>query len=208
MDFEFRSQLISLMRACKCPEQRIFNLLSNVYFENVRVRLVLSIPNTFEKRNMNRYGHLRLREIIHDLNEFYEITKHPVRTFAPILSLCSSVGSPSTGWLQSILRSCNGGMEFPKKANWEDLWHIVFPTSTYVEHSRIGVDKAGSLIFARKTYAKAFFRNCLKRYNDIEGRENTLPHVKYCMNENCLFHSDECAIEEPAPITMGLCGIS
>lgn len=180
MDYEFREQLIALMRACKCPDSRIFNLLKNVYFENVHVRLVLSIPQLFNKRNMNRYGHMRLRTIIHDLYEFYSITNHPVKEFTPILSLCSSIGSPSQNWLQSILSSCNGGKEYPPKTGLDKVFHMVFPTLSYVKNSRLGVDNAGSLILKRKTYlSKTFPKKCLKRYKDIEGRENTLPHVKY-----------------------------
>lgn len=181
MDLEFRSQLVSLLKVCCCPEERITNLLRNVFFENVHVRLVLSIPNTFTKQNMNNYGHLRLRQIIRDLNDYYsEVPQFPV-TVSPILSLCSSVGSPSPNWLRSILSSCNGGLEIPFKKPMEELVHMVFPTSAYVSHSRIGPDRAGSLILSRQSYwRKTFPKKCLKRYCDIKGRENTLPHAKYC----------------------------
>ena len=179
LDVEFQQQLKEILRFSKCPEDRIVNLLENVCFRNVSVRLVISAPNVYNKRLMGKYGHLRLREIIRDLNAFYAITNHPVTHFAPILSLCSSVGSPSLNWLQSILASCNGGMEYPEKGKIEDFFHLVFPTTAYVENSRIGAERAGSLIFSRKAYnTKTFPKQCLKRYKDVKGRENSLPHAK------------------------------
>ena len=108
------------------------------------------------------------------------VTNHPVTSISPILSLCSSVGSPSSDWLKSILSSCNGGKEIPKTTPITDLFHLVFPTNAYVSNSRIGTDMAGSLILKRTSYMRSTFpKKSLKRYKDCKGRENSLPHAKY-----------------------------
>ena len=124
---------------------------------------------------------MRLRTIIHDLYDYYyTVTNHPVTSISPILSLCSSVGSPSNDWLKSILSSCNGGKEIPKTTPITDLFHLVFPTNAYVSNSRIGTDMAGSLILKRTSYMRSTFpKKSLKRYKDCKGRENSLPHAKY-----------------------------
>ena len=179
---EFRTRLIAFLRQCKCPDDRIFSMLQDVFFEKVRVQLVTSIPGLFTGKNKHEFGHLRLRGILHSLSEFERKRRlAPPNTFPPILSLCSSLGNPSSSWLRSFLQSCYGGQALPLSIELGDLFHMVFPTLPYVRSSRIGEDGAGSLILQRKHfYSKSFPRQCMKRYKDAKGRENCLPHAKYC----------------------------
>lgn len=180
LDLEFRTQLISFLRKCCVPEDRIFNLFRGVFFENVSVQLVMSVPGVYRGDRMNDYGHLRLRSILKGLYDYMEkvatLPKNP-----PILSQCSSIGNPSKNWIVSMLKSCHGGRELAEKdEKLSDLLHIVYPTNVYVNHSIIGPEMAGSLIFMKKVYdSKAFLREMLKRYKDAPGRETTLAHSKY-----------------------------
>lgn len=173
--------MISLLRKCCVPEERIFNAFRGVFFENVSVQLVTSVPGIYKGDRMNDYGQLRLRSVLKGLNDYMEkvasLPKNP-----PILSQCSSIGNPSQNWILSMLRSCYGGREIvEKKGKLADLLHIVYPTNVYVNNSIIGPEMAGSLIFMQKVYtSKAFLREMLKRYKDAPGRETTLPHSKYC----------------------------
>lgn len=181
LDLEFRTRLITLLKQCKCPEDRIFNLLRGVYFKNVRVRLVTSIPGFFSGSAKQEYGHLRLRSILGSLRDFERQLGFEPSLSAPILSLCSSVGSPSPAWLNSILASCHGVDALPAGVKITEMLHMVYPTLAYVKASRIGPDMAGSLILRRNHYqVKTFPKQSLKRYCDAKGRENCLPHAKYC----------------------------
>ena len=180
LDLEFRTRLIQFLRQCSCPDDRVFNLLRGVCFKDVRVRLVTSVPNVYRKANMNEYGHLRVRTILRSLDEYHASRDIPAQ-YPPILSLCSSVGTPSANWLHSILASCHGGRSVPEKTTMDALVHMVYPTEQCVKESAIGADMAGSLILHSKTYAaKSFPKKCLKRYKNVKGREGALPHAKYC----------------------------
>ena len=181
MDLEFRTRLITLLKQCQCPEDRVFGLLRGILFSNVRVQLVTSIPGIFSGQAKQKYGHLRLRSILASLREFEIQTGIQTSVSAPILSLCSSLGSPSPAWLSSILASCHGVDVLPPGVKPAEMLHMVYPTLAYVKASRIGPDMAGSLILQRKHYQmKSFPKQSLKRYCDAEGRENCLPHAKYC----------------------------
>lgn len=228
MDLEFRTQLIAFLRACGCPDTRVFNLLRGVLFKNLRVRFVGSVARMLKGKRMSDFGHMRLRAILQSLAEYYASLRveggecgggipecdddiidggsnenddgweqnrkseqdkdgeksndkptqqeHPM----PILSLCSSIGSPNKKWLQSILCSCHGGRALSPAVKLNDCLHVVFPTEKCVKESRIGEDMAGSLIFTRKNFeAGRYSRQYLKQYKNIEGREGTLPHAKY-----------------------------
>ena len=151
--------MISLLRKCCVPEERIFNAFRGVFFENVSVQLVTSVPGIYKEDRMNDYGQLRLRSVLKGLNDYMEkvasLPKNP-----PILSQCSSIGNPIENWILSMLRSCYGGREIvEKKGKLADLLHIVYPTNVYVNNSIIGPEMAGSLIFRQKVYSsKAFLR--------------------------------------------------
>ena len=98
----------------------------------------------------------------------------------PLLSLCSSIGSPYKNWLCSILRSCHGGRALPPTAELSRCLEVVFPTEQFVRDSRIGEEMAGSLIFKHKNFeAGRYSRAFLKQYRNVAGREGTLPHAKY-----------------------------
>ena len=204
LDLEFRTQLITFLKRCECPEDRIFNLLRGIFFRNVRVRLVASVPGFFHSSSMEQFGHLRLRAILASLREF-ETAVGLEGKLPPILSLSSSMGSPSANWLRSILASCHGRNALPADVSNADAVHLVYPTVSYVQSSRIGPDMAGSLLFHARTYqSKSFPKKCLKRYKDVQGREGCLPHAKYCRCGGNVGRSDECADEESSTSSVDL----
>ena len=219
MDLEFRTQLIAFLRACGCPDERLFALLRGVFFRGLRVRLVGSVARVLRGKKMSEFGHLRLRAILQSLGEYYAavrvdggvwsgcvkggagkcagkggddkrsgaVNSKPTNTIEsnteaplPLLSLCSSIGSPYKNWLCSILRSCHGGRALPPTAELSRCLEVVFPTEQFVRDSRIGEEMAGSLIFTRRNFeAGRYSRAFLKQYLNVAGREGTLPHAKY-----------------------------
>mgnify|MGYP001165569527 FL=1 len=219
MDLEFRTQLIAFLRACGCPDERLFALLRGVFFRGLRVRLVGSVARVLHGKKMSEFGHLRLRAILQSLGEYYAavhvdggvwsgcvkcdavkragkggdakrsgaVNSKPTNTKEsntevplPLLSLCSSIGSPYKNWLCSILRSCHGGRALPPTAELSRCLEVVFPTEQFVRDSRIGEEMAGSLIFKHKNFeAGRYSRAFLKQYRNVAGREGTLPHAKY-----------------------------
>ena len=219
MDLEFRTQLIAFLRACGCPDERLFALLRGVFFRGLRVRLVGSVARVLRGKKMSEFGHLRLRAILQSLGEYYAavrvdggvwsgcvkgdavkcsgkggdvkrsgaVNSKPTNTNEsstevplPLLSLCSSIGSPYKNWLCSILRSCHGGRALPPTAELSHCLEVVFPTEQFVWDSRIGEEMAGSLIFTRRNFeAGRYSRAFLKQYLNVAGREGTLPHAKY-----------------------------
>ena len=115
------------------------------------------------------------------------------------------MGSPSANWLRSILASCHGRNALPADVSIADAVHLVYPTVSYVQSSRIGPDMAGRLLFHARTYqAKSFPKKCLKRYKDAQGREGCLPHAKYCRRGGSVGRSDECADEESSTSSVDL----
>ena len=196
--------MLQFLRKCVIPECRIFNLLRGVFFSNVRVQLVTSVPATMRGSRLCDHGHMRLRAVLKGLQDYYDRVA-PARPRPPVLSQCSSIGNPGREWIRSLLRSCHGDRALPKDVRIGDAMHVVFPTSAYVRNSIIGTDRAGSLIFSRKVYkAKPFLREMLKRYRDAPGRETTLGHSKYCGAALSLRPSDECTNEELTANAMDL----
>ena len=174
MDLEFRTQLIAFLRACGCPDERLFALLRGVFFRGLRVRLVGSVARVLRGKKMSEFGHLRLRAILQSLGEYYAavrvdggvwsgcvkcdavkragkggdakrsgaVNSKPTNTKEsntevplPLLSLCSSIGSPYKNWLCSVLRSCHGGRALPPTAELSRCLEVVFPTEQFVRRS-------------------------------------------------------------------------
>ena len=179
MDKEFRSNLIEFLKAIHIPEHRIFKLISNVCFENVRVRLVTTKPKVLSSRDFGRYGQLRLRSITKDLIDYYnKVTDHPLRDVYPVVCQCNGLGYLKRPFIKEIISSCNGGKEVKEDVN--DLFQIVYPSKDYVLNS-IRPDVPVNMQNNDSTFKKGHLKTtCFRKYIPTEGRDRSLPRSHYC----------------------------
>ena len=180
LDKEFRCNLIEFLLACRYPEDRVFEILKDVCFENVSVRMVTSLPGRFSPAVGERYGQYRLRTIIKDLNAYYDkITNHQVREVRPVISQSDTVGFLEKGFIRDIISSCNGGRDVDGDVN--DLFQIAYPSKKYVSNA---IRYNTSIM--NNTYDKynneTVSLSCVRNYIPTEGRERSLPRSHFCMD--------------------------
>lgn len=144
---------------------------------SARVRLIASVPGRHTGLNKTKWGHLKLRKLLHQ----YGPSSDDVSSKWPVIGQFSSIGSLGNDkdrwlcseWLQS-LATCSGNM-MPRPA-----LHLLFPTVDNVRQSLEGYPAGGSLPYSSKTavkqpYLTSFFCSWKSRSC---GRSRASPHIK------------------------------
>ena len=181
---------MEFLTVCQFPKDRIRRLFKDVCFENIRVRMVTSIPNwispsnTRKRFNRNKYGHYQLRTIVHDLYEYYnKVTNHPITNVLPVLCQSNAIGYPSIYFIRDIISSCNGGMKVEGDVN--DLFRIVYPSKEhvlkYVDIMRI---HPVNMLNNRQNVnpLHTISTDCFCQYIPNDRWKYTLPRTHYCKN--------------------------
>ena len=179
MDKEFRSNLIEFLKTIQIPEDRIFKIMKDVCFENIRVRLVTSKPRIISSRDYGRYGHQRLCTITKDLTDYYnKVTDHPMKDVYPIVCQSNAMASLRKNTIKDIISSCNGGREVKEDIN--NLFQIVYPSKEYVLNSirpSIPVNMQNRYDSFK---SQSISKTCFRKYVPTEGRDRSLPRSHYC----------------------------
>ncbi|KAK8798800.1 hypothetical protein WA158_007884 [Blastocystis sp. Blastoise] len=183
---EFETDLRGMLRTLKVPTNRIKDTFNSILFNHVSVKLVFSLPGVHSGNDLYKYGHMRLRNILKDIDmKLHTIGKHQfIPDFdnknaslssgslkkyqdicVPICSHCSSLGTLQLKWGQEMISSCNGGI--PYLGPLESHLHVVYPTYECVQNSSIGTEMAGSLTLR----TDALFQS-------ISSRPRALSHSK------------------------------
>ena len=180
LDKEFRCDLIEFLIACQYPEDRVFRILKDVCFENVSVRMVTSLPGRVSFHEGERYGHLRLRTITKDLNDYYEImTNHPIRKVKPIIYQAGGIGHLKKHFIEELVSSCNGGMRVDGDIN--ELIQIPYPSKEYVSDSIIYHEPANLCHYDKNYHEGVVLLTCLRPYIPTKGRERSLSRSHFGM---------------------------
>ncbi|KAI0471415.1 tyrosyl-DNA phosphodiesterase I [Xylaria cf. heliscus] len=96
----FEADLLSHMEALGAPKAFLDSIMGQYDYSTVKVHLLTSVPGTYSGENAEKYGLLRLRRIINEMNLNLP-GKDESDAFQ--LEVCtSSVGSLSTKWLNGF----------------------------------------------------------------------------------------------------------
>ncbi|PFX18794.1 Tyrosyl-DNA phosphodiesterase 1 [Stylophora pistillata] len=125
--------------------------LMEQYPADKRVRLIASVPGRHTGVNKTKWGHLKLRKVLHQ----HGPSSDDISSKWPVIGQFSSIGSLGNDkdrwlcseWLQS-LSTCAGNMMSSPPL------HLVFPTVDNVRHSLEGYPAGGSIPYSSKTALK------------------------------------------------------
>ncbi|CAK9296990.1 unnamed protein product [Gordionus sp. m RMFG-2023] len=177
-DFDFKKDLLAYLASYQSPKLKTWeNHIQSHDMSLANVKLVASVPGRHIGKNINEWGHLKLRNI---------------------LSQCSSIGSLGSkkeSWLcneflGSLLQIESTTKKFFDK-NYKpqhlqnttaknDSFHLVFPTLENVKNSFEGYIAGGSIPYSNQTHSKQKYLSdhmCEWKSNAL-GRSRASPHIK------------------------------
>lgn len=141
------------------------------------VRLIASVPGRHTGLNKTKWGHLKLRKVLHQ----YGPVADDISPKWPVIGQFSSIGSLGNDkdrwlcaeWLQS-LSTCSGSMMSKPPLR------LIFPTVDDVRNSLEGYPAGGSLPYSSSTAAKQpYLTNFLCSWKSRScGRTRASPHIK------------------------------
>lgn len=141
------------------------------------VRLIASVPGRHTGLNKTKWGHLKLRKVLHQ----HGPSPEDLNPKWPVIGQFSSIGSLGNDkdrwlcseWLQS-LSTCAGSMSAKPPL------HLVFPTVDDVRNSLEGYPAGGSIPYSSKTAAKQpYLTNFFCSWkSSCCGRSRASPHIK------------------------------
>ncbi|XP_022801338.1 tyrosyl-DNA phosphodiesterase 1-like [Stylophora pistillata] len=144
---------------------------------SARVRLIASVPGRHTGVNKTKWGHLKLRKVLHQ----HGPSSDDISSKWPVIGQFSSIGSLGNDkdrwlcseWLQS-LSTCAGNMMSSPPL------HLVFPTVDNVRHSLEGYPAGGSIPYSSKTALKQpYLPNFFCSWKSLScGRSRASPHIK------------------------------
>lgn len=142
-----------------------------------KVRLIASVPGRHTGLNKTKWGHLKLRKVLHQFGP----RPDDISPKWPVIGQFSSIGSLGNDkdrwlcseWLQS-LSTCVGSMMAKPPL------HLVFPTVDDVRNSLEGYPAGGSIPYSSKTAAKQpYLTNFFCSWKSRScGRSHASPHIK------------------------------
>eukprot|EP01127_Copromyxa_protea_P015473 TRINITY_DN445_c0_g2_i1.p1 TRINITY_DN445_c0_g2~~TRINITY_DN445_c0_g2_i1.p1 ORF type:complete len:404 (+),score=70.64 TRINITY_DN445_c0_g2_i1:94-1212(+) len=148
--------------------------LDDYSFNSVNILLVTSVPGYHKKKDIEKYGHMKLRKWL---------AKFPLDDDlknSPITAQFSSIGSLSRNWVSEFITSFSEYSD--KEKNDTPNLDIVWPDVEFVRECIDGYSAGGSLCFPEKSL-KSFMKDdeLFHHYVGRSGRERVPPHIKtYC----------------------------
>ncbi|KAK9811236.1 hypothetical protein WJX72_000407 [[Myrmecia] bisecta] len=179
---EFEAALADYLRALELPEaseQHALALCASHDFSSARAHLVPSIPGKHGGPRLNRYGHLRVRDLL-GREAFDDSFQH-----APIAAQFSSLGSLDEKWLLNEFRlslaagTCSADKKLGLPAVGPTGLQLVWPMVAEVRDSGEGWYAGGSIPGSHKNVTKAFLQPYWHRWGGQPvGRQRAMPHIK------------------------------
>ncbi|KAL3671324.1 hypothetical protein V7S43_003254 [Phytophthora oleae] len=169
----FEDDLIYYLSSLGAPVKAFCEELKRFDFSAARVALVPSIPGVHKGKDMERYGHLRVRSLL----KMYNVPP----TDNPLICQFSSLGSLDEKWLfgefaESFLP---GKKNISSRSMPVQALHIIWPSVTDVQNSLEGWNSGRSIPCPLKNM-KPFLHKYLRKWApppDLH-RQNAMPHTK------------------------------
>eukprot|EP00698_Gefionella_okellyi_P020531 TRINITY_DN6455_c0_g1_i2.p1 TRINITY_DN6455_c0_g1~~TRINITY_DN6455_c0_g1_i2.p1 ORF type:complete len:554 (+),score=84.90 TRINITY_DN6455_c0_g1_i2:34-1695(+) len=142
-------------------------------FSNAGCALVASVPGYHSGGKLNKYGHLRMRELLRK-----EPWPSDVRMSAPLVCQYSSTGTVGQKWLDELKQSLTASEQLPQGSQAARL-QLIWPTIDDVRGSLEGWAAGGSIPGDSKNIRAEHMRVLMHRWGGaVTGRERAMPHIK------------------------------
>uniref|UniRef100_A0A4W5QUL1 Tyrosyl-DNA phosphodiesterase 1 n=1 Tax=Hucho hucho TaxID=62062 RepID=A0A4W5QUL1_9TELE len=177
----FKRDLLEYLGAYRAPE--ITDWIQRIRehdLSETRVYLIGSTPGRYLGSDMERWGHLRLRKLLHD-----HTRPIPNEEKWPVIGQFSSIGSmglDKTKWLagefQRTLTTLGKSSLRP-----DPPMHLIYPSVDDVRTSLEGYPAGGSLPYSIQTAQKQLWlHSYFHRWQaETTGRSHAMPHIKTYM---------------------------
>ncbi|KAL2642241.1 hypothetical protein R1flu_009828 [Riccia fluitans] len=141
-------------------------------YSTATVRLVASVPGYHSGTNLLKYGHMKLRSVLAEL-EFDEEFES-----SPLVFQFSSLGSLDEKWISELKKSMSAGRSSTKKPLGEGSVLFVWPTVEDIRCSLEGYAAGGSVPSPEKNIKPFLSKYWAKWRSDHVGRCRAMPHIK------------------------------
>ncbi|XP_015809403.3 tyrosyl-DNA phosphodiesterase 1 isoform X1 [Nothobranchius furzeri] len=177
----FKRDLLEYLASYRAPElEEWIQRIKEHDLSETRVYLVASTPGRYVGPDMERWGHLRLRKLLHE-----HTNPIPGEERWPVIGQFSSIGSmgaDKTKWLagefQRTLTTLGKSSLHPSPPI-----HLLYPSVEDVRLSLEGFPAGGSLPYSIQTAQKQLWlHSYFHRWKaDRSGRSHAMPHIKTYM---------------------------
>lgn len=177
----FKKDLLEYLASYRLPElgewiQRI----REHDLSEARVYLIGSTPGRYVGADMERWGHLRLRQILYD-----HAVPVPDEEIWPVIGQFSSIGSlglDKTKWLAGEFQQTLTTLG-KSSLRQDPPVHLVYPSVDDVRNSLEGYPAGGSLPYSIQNAQKQLWlHSYFHRWKaDTTGRSQAMPHIKVYM---------------------------
>lgn len=143
----------------------------NANLSEVEAQLICSVPGYHSGNNLHKFGHMRLRKILSNMDLKLELPIYHAQ-----FSSFGSLGPKPESWLLGqFLQSLNGG----EKLGQQNL-KVIFPCVEDVRNSVEGYLAGGSLCYSKSTAARQpYIVPMLHKWRcEKFGRTRAMPHIK------------------------------
>lgn len=177
----FKRDLLEYLAAYRAPE--LSDWLQRIRehdLSETRVYLIGSTPGRYVGSNMEKWGHLRLRKLLHDHTQ--PISNEQKWSVICQFSSIGSMGLDKTKWLagefQRTLTTLGRSSVRP-----DPPVHLVYPSVEDVRTSLEGYPAGGSLPYSIQTAQRQLWlHSYFHRWQaEASGRSNAMPHIKTYM---------------------------
>ncbi|XP_028767822.1 tyrosyl-DNA phosphodiesterase 1 isoform X2 [Neltuma alba] len=180
----FENDLIEYLNVLKWPEFSVmlpslgnFSISPSFFkkfdYSNAVVRLVASVPGYHTGTSLKRWGHMKLKSLLHDCT-FDEEFKN-----SPIVYQFSSLGSLDEKWMTELTSSMSAGFSEDKAPLGIGKPQMIFPTVEDVRCSLEGYAAGSAIPSPLKNVEKDFLKKYWAKWKaDHTGRSRAMPHIK------------------------------
>ncbi|OWZ18977.1 Tyrosyl-DNA phosphodiesterase [Phytophthora megakarya] len=170
---EFEADLAHYLSSLGAPVKVFCGELKRFDFSTARVALVPAVPGVHKGKDMEKYGHLRVRKLL----KMYKVPP----TDNPLICQFSSLGSLDEKWLfgefaESFLP---GKRNISSTSMPTQALHIIWPSVEDVQNSLEGWSSGRSIPCPLKNM-KPFLHKYLRKWTPPKEvhRQNAMPHIK------------------------------
>ncbi|KAK6932362.1 Tyrosyl-DNA phosphodiesterase I [Dillenia turbinata] len=180
----FETDLVDYLSALKWPEFMV-NLPShgtfkinpsffkNFDYSSAAVRLIASVPGYHIGQNLNKWGHMKLRNVLQECTfdkEFQE---------SSLVYQFSSLGSLDDKWMAELASSMSSGFSEDKTPLGLGNPQIIWPTVEDVRCSLEGYAAGNAIPSPQKNVEKEFLKKYWAKWKASHtGRCRAMPHIK------------------------------
>ncbi|XP_033639145.1 tyrosyl-DNA phosphodiesterase 1-like [Asterias rubens] len=179
----FQRDLAEYLTAYRSPSlQEWIGHIRSHDMSEAKVFISASVPGRHTGSNMNKWGHLKLRQVLKDRGP----KESDVKSW-PVIGQFSSVGSLGpdkdkwlcSEWLQSMAQ-CRGVGRKMQGESGNKMLKLIFPSKDNVRTSLEGYPAGASIPYGIKTAKKQlYFNSFLHQWvSNSRGRSRASPHIK------------------------------